>query len=307
VDDVFLDIVAGRVAVILGRSGSGKTTLLKMVNRLIEPSAGRILLGGLPVDAMAVEDLRRRIGYVIQQTGLFPHWTVAQNIATVPRISGWSREETARRVSELMQLIGLPEAEFARRYPSQLSGGQQQRVGIARALASDPDLLLMDEPFGAADVLTRRHLQDEFIALQRRTGKTVLFVTHDVEEALRLADQLVVIEEGRVRQQGAPLDVIGRPADSHVADLVGARDSLRLLSLLGVGSIVATQGRDTAACGRAAVPLNASVRDALALLLSADRDALPVADEAGRVVGEVSLGAIRTRLRQIDPTPAYGS
>jgi osmoprotectant transport system ATP-binding protein len=297
VDDVSLEIPAGEIVVLLGTSGSGKTTLLKMVNRLQEPTAGRIFVEGIEVHDLPPDALRRRIGYVIQQIGLFPHWTVAQNVATVPRLLGWDKRRVDERVDALLDLLGLPPAEYRKRYPSQLSGGQQQRVGIARALAGDPDIMLMDEPFGAVDAVTRSRLQAEFLAIQDRTHKTVLFVTHDVEEALRLADRLVIMSTGRIVQHDTPFNVVARPANPFVAELVGAGDVTRLLRLVTVRS--ALRPLQPAVAGRGLDPLHLedSLRDALARLLQEGVDALPVAGGDGRLVGQVDLQSMREQLR----------
>jgi osmoprotectant transport system ATP-binding protein len=297
VDDVSLEIPAGRIVVILGTSGAGKTTLLKMVNRLLEPTAGRLFVEGIEVHDLSPDALRRRIGYVIQQIGLFPHWTVAQNVATVPRLLGWDKRRIAERVDALLDLLGLPPAEYRHRYPNQLSGGQQQRVGIARALAADPDIMLMDEPFGAVDAVTRGCLQAEFLAIQNRTHKTVLFVTHDVEEALRLADRLVVMDAGRVVQVDTPFNVIARPANTFVAGLVGAGDVTRLLRLVTVHSALRPLHPEVANRGLDPLGLDDSLRDALARLLQLGVDALPVADGEGRLVGQVDLQGVREQLR----------
>jgi osmoprotectant transport system ATP-binding protein len=303
VDDVSLEIPAGRIVVILGTSGAGKTTLLKMVNRLLEPTAGRLYVEGIEVHDLSPDALRRRIGYVIQQIGLFPHWTVAQNVATVPRLLGWDKRRIAERVDALLDLLGLPPAEYRHRYPNQLSGGQQQRVGIARALAADPGIMLMDEPFGAVDAVTRGCLQAEFLAIQNRTPKTVLFVTHDVEEALRLADRLVVMDAGRVVQVDTPFNVIARPANTFVAELVGAGGSAgwagvtRLLRLVPVRSALRPLSPDVANRGLDPLGLDDSLRDALARLLQLGVDALPVADGEGRLVGQVDLQGVREQLR----------
>jgi osmoprotectant transport system ATP-binding protein len=302
-DDVSLDFPSGETVVILGTSGAGKTTLLKAINRLIEPTQGRILIGGIEVHDLPVNDLRRRMGYVIQQVGLFPHWTVAQNVATVPRILGWEARRIEERVDTLLSQLSLPPAEFRGRYPSQLSGGQQQRVGLARALAADPEIMLMDEPFGAVDAITRATLQQEFLTLQSRTHKTVLFVTHDVDEALCLADRLVVMDQGKVLQYDTPFDVITRPATPFVAELLGADDIMRLLGLVVVRDVLrplGVGGRGSGIGDRMIAPLqlDSSIREALVRLLQADQDALPVADAAGQIVGEVGLDTIRERLRK---------
>jgi osmoprotectant transport system ATP-binding protein len=217
-----LEVAAGEVCVLVGPSGCGKTTAMRLVNRMVELSSGDVLIDGRSVRDRPAAELRRGIGYAIQQVGLFPHRTVAQNIATVPGLLGWERERIAARVDELLELIGL-DPEMADRFPSQLSGGQQQRVGVARALAADPPLLLMDEPFGAIDPVTRARLQDELLALQDRLRKTIVFVTHDIDEAMKLGDRVAVLRDGGVLAQYAtPDELIASPADDFVEEFVGA-------------------------------------------------------------------------------------
>src|SRR5438270_9855499 len=232
VQDLSLEVDEGQVCVLIGPSGSGKTTTLKMINRLIEPSGGRILLDDDDATRGDPVKLRRRMGYVIQQVGLFPHETVAQNVATVPRLLGWDKRKVRARVDELLDLVGLEPAEYGRRYPDQLSGGQRQRVGVARALAADPPLLLMDEPFGAIDPIARDRLQAEFLRLQGELKKTVVFVTHDVDEAVRVGDRIAVLRQGGVLEQFArPADILGQPASTFVAEFVGADRGLKRLSV----------------------------------------------------------------------------
>ncbi len=232
VDHLDLEIAEGELCVLVGPSGCGKTTTMKMVNRLIEPTSGRILLGGEDVTHADPVQLRRRIGYVIQQVGLFPHLTIADNVATVPRLLGWDRQRVKARVGELLELVGLPPATFAKRYPSQLSGGQRQRVGVARALGADPPVLLMDEPFGAIDPITRSRLQEEFLRLQRDVHKTIVFVTHDIEEAVHLGDRIAILREGGVlAQYDTPAAILGAPASDFVADFVGSDRGLKRLSV----------------------------------------------------------------------------
>ncbi len=223
VDDLSLSVAAGEVVALVGSSGSGKTTTLRMINRLIEPTAGTITVDGRDVSTMPAHELRRGIGYVIQQSGLFPHRTVLANVATVPRLIGWDKARSKRRAHELLDLVGLDQS-FADRYPAQLSGGQQQRVGVARALAADPPVLLMDEPFGAVDPIVRAQLQREFAKLQRELGKTVVFVTHDVDEAIVLGDRIAVLETGgRLAQLDTPVDLLAKQASAFVADFLGGR------------------------------------------------------------------------------------
>jgi osmoprotectant transport system ATP-binding protein len=238
VEDLTLTVPAGRICVLVGPSGCGKTTTLKMVNRLIEPSEGRILIDGQDIGSRDVTELRRSIGYVIQQTGLFPHQTIAQNVATVPRLLGWSEARQRSRTDELLALVGLEPARYRERYPSQLSGGERQRVGVARALAADPPVMLMDEPFGAVDPIVRERLQNEFLRLQEGLAKTIVFVTHDIDEAIKMGDLVVVMEQGgRIAQAGAPADLLAQPASDYVARFVGADRGLKRLSLYRVADV----------------------------------------------------------------------
>ncbi len=237
VDDVSLTLPAGQITVLVGPSGCGKATTMKMVNRLIEPTSGTITMGGEDVLSMDPDRLRRRIGYAIQQAGLFPHLTVGQNIAVVPGLLGWDKSRTTDRVAEMLELVGLDEG-FADRFPRKLSGGQQQRVGVARALAADPPVLLMDEPFGAVDPITRGNLQDELLNLQSELSKTIVFVTHDFDEAVKLGDRIAVLgERSRVLQYDTPEAVLANPADDTVAGFVGAGASLKQLTLLRVRDV----------------------------------------------------------------------
>ena len=232
VDHLDLEVAAGELCVLVGPSGCGKTTTMKMINRLVEPTSGRILLEGRDVTHGDPVELRRRIGYVIQQVGLFPHLTIAENVATVPKLLGWDRARVRARVVELLELVGLPPRSFAKRYPHQLSGGQRQRVGVARALGADPPVLLMDEPFGAIDPITRARLQDEFLRLQREVRKTIVFVTHDLEEAVHLGDRIAILAEGGVlAQYDTPAAILGRPASAFVADFVGSDRGLKRLGV----------------------------------------------------------------------------
>ncbi|MEV0320715.1 ABC transporter ATP-binding protein [Streptomyces sp. NPDC050658] len=231
VDDLSFEVAEGELVTLVGPSGCGKTTTMKMVNRLIEPTEGRIFVDGDDISAIDPVQLRRRIGYVIQQVGLFPHKTVLENTATVPHLLGVKRAKARERAAELLDLVGLDPATFGDRYPEQLSGGQRQRVGVARALAADPPVLLMDEPFGAVDPVVREHLQNEFLRLQQAVRKTVLFVTHDIEEAVRLGDRIAVYGQGRIEQFDTPSTVLGAPATDYVADFVGADRGLKRLSV----------------------------------------------------------------------------
>jgi osmoprotectant transport system ATP-binding protein len=235
VAELDLTVAAGELTVLVGPSGCGKTTTMKMINRIIEPTTGRIMIGGEDVTGVDAVRLRRRIGYVIQNVGLFPHQTIRANIGTVPRLLGWDRARTRDRVEELLDLVGLDPAVHADRYPHQLSGGQRQRAGVARALAADPPVLLMDEPFSAVDPVVRERLQSEFLRLQELVRKTIVFVTHDIDEAVRLGDRIAVMSAGgRVEQFASPADLLGRPANAFVADFVGADRGLKRLAVTGV-------------------------------------------------------------------------
>ncbi len=260
VKEFSLTIPAGELVVFVGPSGCGKTTTMKMINRIIEPTSGKILIGGEDVTHTPAFELRRNIGYVIQQIGLFPHMTIAANVATVPNLLGWDKARTKARVNELLELVGLDPAEYSNRYPKQLSGGQQQRVGVARALAADPAVLLMDEPFGATDPITRVRLQKEFRALQRELKKTVVFVTHDFEEALLLGDRIAVLsEQSHVEQYGTPLEILSAPATDRVKSFVGEAASVRMLGLVSLKEIDVLTGTN----GTVTVPETGTLREAM--------------------------------------------
>ncbi|MBC8163148.1 MAG: ABC transporter ATP-binding protein [Roseiflexaceae bacterium] len=304
VDRASFEVEAGSFVVLIGPSGCGKTTLLKMLNRLYEPTSGRVLMQGRDAQGLPATELRREIGYVIQQTGLFPHMRISQNIAVVPELLGWERARIDTRVGELIDLIGLPR-EYGRRYPRQLSGGQQQRVGLARALAADPAIMLMDEPFGALDAITRTRLQDELIAIQRRLKKTILFVTHDMEEALRLADKVVVMCEGKIVQYDTPLHIVTNPANEFVEDLVGASDMLRRLSLINATMFVVERqlGGDEPS-GEPSIGGDASLRDAISALVGSASDSVGVRDGSGARVGRLTFDDIR---RALVPSEGLGA
>lgn len=288
VDDVCLGVEEGTITVVVGTSGAGKSTLLRMINRLVEPTSGRVLINGEDTRAMPEDALRHRIGYVIQGYGLFPHRTVAANIATVPRLLGWNKKTIERRVEELLDVFQLDPAEFAHKFPHELSGGQQQRVGVARALAARPELLLMDEPFGALDAVIRAKAQDDLLAIQRRLGTTIVLVTHDMNEAFHLGDRIAVMDQARLLQYAKPAELLMHPADDFVERLVGtAERPFRLLSLARV--------QDALEPGRAEgepIAVTDSLHDALSRLMWTGRDDLPVADASGAIVGKVSVGGI---------------
>ena len=292
VDGVDFEVAEGSFVVLLGPSGCGKTTLLKMVNRLIEPTSGTIWLGGQDIRQVEPVQLRRQIGYVIQQIGLFPHMSVAQNVAVVPSLLGWEPERIRQRVDALLELVDLPPDEYRERYPAQMSGGQWQRVGVARALAGDPGLILMDEPFGAVDAITRTGLQNALLDLQRKLKKTILFVTHDVEEALRLADRIVVMRAGKVVQYDAPFDLLRRPADEFVHALIGADDIVRQLSMLRVAAAMEPIPPHFQPDGHPTVSCDENLRQALSLLLRTDQHALIVLEQ-DKPVGLLTLRGIQ--------------
>jgi osmoprotectant transport system ATP-binding protein len=238
VDSLSMDIPEGEIVVLVGPSGCGKTTTMKLINRLIQPTAGRILLEGEDVTRVDADRLRRRIGYVIQQIGLFPHMTIAENIATVPRLLGWDKARIARRVDELLTTVGMDPADYRRRYPKELSGGQRQRVGVARAMSGDPDVMLMDEPFGAIDPITRDRLQNEFLRIQSEIKKTIVFVTHDIDEAIKMGDRIAILRDrSRIAQYDTPESILVDPADEFVADFIGRGASLKRLNLSRVRDI----------------------------------------------------------------------
>jgi osmoprotectant transport system ATP-binding protein len=237
VDDLSMDIYEGEIVVLVGPSGCGKTTTMKMINRLIEPSSGRIFLQGEDVTKVNSDKLRRRIGYVIQQIGLFPHMTIADNIATVPKMLGWDKGRISDRTDELLETVGI-DLSYRDRYPKELSGGQRQRIGVARAMAADPSVLLMDEPFGAIDPITRDRLQDEFLRLQREIKKTIVFVTHDIDEAIKMGDRIAILkQQSKIAQYDTPEKILTDPADDFVADFIGAGASIKRLSLSTVEDI----------------------------------------------------------------------
>jgi len=286
VDGLTLSVRSGELLALIGPSGSGKSTLLRMVNRLIEPSGGVIRLAGEDVATLRPESLRRRIGYVIQSVGLFPHWTVERNIATVPTLLGWTRTRIRDRVSELLGLLDLDEDRFRRAYPHQLSGGQAQRVGVARALAGDPEALLMDEPFGALDPIARGALQTEMLRIQRRLGKTILFVTHDMDEALRLGRRIAVLDHGRLVRLGTPSEILADPGHPLVAELLGGeRLGLRRLAI----ETVANRLRAGEAAEGETIDASAPLGEALSRMMARGVDRLAVSDGDGKAIGAIHL------------------
>jgi osmoprotectant transport system ATP-binding protein len=308
IGDLSFTVPAGEVCVLVGPSGSGKTTAMRLINRMIPISGGDILLGGRSVLQRDPKELRREIGYVIQQIGLFPHQTVAENIATVPHLLGWPKDRVSARVHELLELIDLDPGEMQARYPAQLSGGQRQRVGVARALAADPPLMLMDEPFGAIDPINRTRLQDEFLGLQAKVKKTVVFVTHDIDEAIKMGDRIAILREGGVlAQYDTPREILTHPADSFVAQFVGADRGLKRLALTTLEELKLIEPNglraDARADGARRVPLRTSVRDALSIMLSANGEPLTVVDDDGRVEGLFTLTLVERLLADDNAEP----
>jgi osmoprotectant transport system ATP-binding protein len=286
VDDVSLEIPAGEIVIFVGPSGCGKTTTMRMINRLSEPTSGRILIGEKDALSIKPTDLRRSIGYSIQQAGLFPHMTIRQNVGLVPGMLKWDKKRTANRVDELLDLVGLEPSQYADRYPRQLSGGQQQRVGVARALAADPPVLLMDEPFGAVDPITRSTLQDELLRLQTELRKTIVFVTHDFGEAVKLGDRIAVLgQQSAVLQYDTPQNILASPADETVAGFVGSGASLQQLSLLRV--------KDVALETRPAVHRDDTVDAVRSVIMSSDHDWAVVLDDRERPVSWVRERRLR--------------
>lgn len=286
VDEIDLHIAAGEFTVLIGTSGSGKSTTLKMINRLVEHDKGTIQFAGEEIRGFNPQTLRRRMGYAIQSIGLFPHWTVEKNIATVPGLLNWPQAQQQERIAELLTLLNL-EADLLHRYPHQLSGGQQQRVGVARALAADPEVLLMDEPFGALDPVTRGALQQEMLRIHRLSGRTIVLVTHDIDEALTLADKIVLMDSGRIVQQGRPIEMLTHPANDFVRDFFGRSElGVRLLALGSAGA-AARRGEWLETSPIAA---EMSLREALSLFIARQTDKLPVVDGQGTPLGVLHFG-----------------
>jgi osmoprotectant transport system ATP-binding protein len=329
VDRLSLEVPAGEICVLVGPSGCGKTTAMRMVNRMIEITDGDILLDGQSVTQRRPAELRREIGYAIQQVGLFPHMTVAGNIATVPRLLGWDKQRIAKRVDELLELVSLDPAETRDRYPAQLSGGQRQRVGVARALAVDPPLMLMDEPFGAIDPINRDRLQNEFLRLQREIRKTVVFVTHDIDEAIKMGDRIAVMQKGgHLAQYATPADLLSEPANDFVEDFVGADRGLKRLALERVRDVdlwraplvrdgeqpptgdydidyplvVDDAGKPlrwlSGSRAEPVIELDDVLRDALSAMLEQETQYAPVVDTRGAVAGVLSIEIIGHSLAQ---------
>ena len=289
IDHLSLTVPAGEVCVLIGPSGCGKTTTMRVINRMIEPDGGTVHVAGRDIMSVDPVELRRSIGYVIQQIGLFPHWSIAQNIGTVPRLLGWDDARIAARVDELLVLVGMDPSQHRDRFPRELSGGQRQRIGVARALAADPPVMLMDEPFGAIDPITRARLQDEFLNILRSLRKTVVFVTHDIDEALKMGDRIAIMRDGALVQYDTPESILARPADGFVESFVGSDRALKRLALVRAYEVL-----------EPSVPLphahaigpDVSLRDALAAMFAAGVDALAVVRD-GATIGIVTVATIR--------------
>jgi osmoprotectant transport system ATP-binding protein len=298
VDRVSFEVGAGETCVLLGPSGCGKTTTLRMINRLVAPTSGKVFINGRDTSATDPVELRRTIGYVIQQIGLFPNMTVAENIGVVPRLLNWDRARMRRRAEELLAMLALEPAEFLDRYPNELSGGQAQRVGVARALAADPPVLLMDEPFGAVDPVNREVIQDEFLRMQKALRKTVLFVSHDIDEAVKMADRIAIFRAGRLEQYAAPDELLGRPANDFVAGFVGSDRTLKRLRRIAVADVMRAigPGEATSPVGKHTIGPNDDLRRVATLFLEHGIDSLHCVDAQGRVVGVVTRAAVASRL-----------
>jgi osmoprotectant transport system ATP-binding protein len=295
VDQINLDVDKGHICVFLGPSGCGKTTLLRMVNRLISITDGTIELGGKNIASSTVTDLRRHIGYVIQQVGLFPNMTIEENIGVVPKLLGWERVKMKNRYNELMDLMGLNPDEYCKRYPWELSGGQQQRIGVARALAADPPVMLMDEPFGALDPIIREHIQNEFLRIQSNVKKTILFVSHDIDEAIKLGDTVAIFKAGKLMQHGTPDEILSRPNSEFVRDFIGEDRSLKRLSLLTVKDLLMKHKplkqplADRQDLQEYVVSFKTNLRTALSIVLSSPNGQVLVVDDQSASMGLLSL------------------
>jgi len=298
IDDLSLTIPAGEICVLIGPSGGGKTTAMKMINRLITITEGDITIDGKSVKSLEVTELRRGIGYVIQQIGLFPHMTVETNIGTVPRLLGWEKDRTRARAHELLELVGLDPDEHAKRYPAQLSGGQRQRVGLARAMAADPPLMLMDEPFGAIDPITRERLQNDFLRLHRELRKTVVFVTHDIDEAIKMGDRVCILRQGGIlAQYDTPEAILAAPADDFVAQFVGADRGLKRLALRRLDEVELLP----VPAGNGDAPVTSSkttLRDALSLMLTEGSTGVVVVGEDGSPTGYMTFDVVSRLLSE---------
>ena len=307
VRDLSLDIRDGETCVLIGPSGCGKTTTLRMINRLIEPDGGRIIVDGEDTAAVDPVRLRLKMGYVIQQTGLFPHMTVGDNVATVPRLWNWEGARVKARVDELLQLVGLDPGEYRDRYPHQLSGGQRQRVGFARALGADPPILLMDEPFGAVDRITRERLQREFISIQRRVKKTVVFVTHDIDEAVMVGDRICLFQmQAQVAQYDTPDAILTRPASDYVAEFLGRERIVRRMSVVRINASTLERSAGDAPAGEPRVPASGTLSEAFAAALASPDERAAIFD-GDRYLGSFTATSLLESLRLAGTNPAHAN
>jgi osmoprotectant transport system ATP-binding protein len=292
VQDLSFEVPPGEICVLIGPSGCGKTTALKMVNRLISISDGDITIDGQSVRQLELTQLRRRIGYVFQQIGLFPHMSIENNIGSVPRLLGWSKTRIRERASELLELVGLDPEGDLKRYPGEFSGGQQQRIGVARAMAADPPIMLMDEPFGAIDPIARERLQNDFIRLHKQVRKTVIFVTHDIDEAIKMGDRIAVMRDGRLVQLATADDLLASPANEFVASFVGEDRGLKRLRVKTLHDIELEPARDGQPAADGAIGIDTSLHYALSRMLADGHSRIAVKDENGKPVGFATVGAI---------------
>ena len=304
VDGLTLSIPEGEVCVLIGPSGCGKTTIMRIINRMIESDSGRVVVGNLDIMRTDPVQLRRSIGYVIQQIGLFPHWSIADNVATVPRLLGWTAQRVAARVDKLLTLVGMDPAVYRERFPRELSGGQKQRVGVARALAADPPVMLMDEPFGAIDPITRTHLQDEFLKILRTLKKTIVFVTHDIDEAIKLGDRIAILRDGALVQYDTPEMILTSPANAFVEAFVGTDRALKRLALISAATAAEPLASGATAAEKHPGPhplwtisADANLRDALAQMLTSGTDTLAVIAADGNLRRVLTLAAIRAQIQ----------
>ncbi len=302
VDGINLEVNEGEICVFLGPSGCGKTTTMKMINRLIPITSGKIFINGRDNTTLKASDLRREIGYAIQEIGLFVHMTVGQNIETVPVLKGWSKERRRARAEELLNLVRMNPADFIDKYPAELSGGQRQRVGVARALGADPPILLMDEPFGAIDPINRVELQSEFLKIQQQIKKTIIFVTHDIYEAIKMGDRIALMKDGRLVQYDTPANILYHPKDEFVEGFVGADRALKGLQLIRVKDVMrqvtSTELKDIVALKETTTDENSVLNEALSLMLSSGSKSLPVVDNKGNIKGTLTMDAIQEALHE---------
>jgi len=294
-DNIDMEVATGEICVLLGPSGCGKTTTLKMVNRIIQPTSGKVYIHGEDTSQLNDTELRRRIGYVIQQIGLFPNMTIEDNICIVPDLLGWPKAKSRRRASELLDLVALDPSQFLKRYPAQLSGGQQQRVGVVRALAADAPVMLMDEPFGAIDPVNREIIQDEFLKMQREIKKTILFVSHDIDEAVKMADKIAIFSDGNLLQFASPNEILANPANEFIQSFVGADRAIKRLQLFQVQGAMTQSAIDTSAI-TPIINLNAKLTDATAMLYAMDAEQLRCVDAKNDTVGYLTHKSISNHL-----------